>query len=90
VGVAYIHLGEEVVYTFGGKCILRINGQDDLLEEGSAFIIPPDVEHPANVMGDKEWVAVAAYCDDCPVLKKARRKENGTISHFWSNAIQIR
>lgn len=75
-GAAHVHLGEEAVYTLQGKCILRIDGKDHLLEEGSAFIIPPDVEHPAEVIGDKNWIAVAAYCDECPVLKKARKKEN--------------
>jgi len=75
-GAAHIHLGEEAVYTIQGKCILRIDGKDHLLEDGSAFIIPPDVEHPAEVIGEKNWIAVAAYCDECPVLKKARKKEN--------------
>jgi len=75
-GASHIHLGEEAVYTIQGKCILRIDGKDHLLEEGSAFIIPPDVEHPAEVIGKKNWIAVAAYCDECPVLKRARRKEN--------------
>lgn len=74
-GAPHIHLGEEGVYTIQGKCILRIDGKDHLLEEGSAFLIPPDVEHPAEVVGEKNWIAVAAYCDECPVLKRARKKE---------------
>ena len=74
-GAPHIHLGEEVVFTLKGKAILRIHGKDYLLEEGSAFLIPPDVEHPATVPPGKNWVAVAAYCDECPVLKKARGKE---------------
>jgi quercetin dioxygenase-like cupin family protein len=74
-GLAHIHLGEEVVFTIKGKATLRINGQDYLLEEGSAFLIPPDVEHPATVQTGGNWVAVAAYCDECPILKKARGKE---------------
>jgi len=74
-GEAHIHLGEEAVYTIRGKCVLRIEGKEHPLEEGSGFIIPPDVEHPAEVIGDEDWVAVAAYCDECPVLKKARKKE---------------
>ena len=74
-GTAHIHLGEEVVFTLKGKATLRIDGQDYLLEEGSAFLIPPDVEHPATVQRGENWVAVAAYCDECPVLKKIRGKE---------------
>lgn len=74
-GAVHVHLGEEVVFTLQGKCILRINGKNHILDEGSAFIIPPEVPHPAEVIGDKNWIAVAAYCDECPVLKKARKKE---------------
>ena len=47
-----------------------------MLEEGTCFLIPPDVEHPARVVGNENWVAVAAYCDECPVLKKALNKEH--------------
>ena len=39
-------------------------------------MIPPDVTHPAQVIGDVNWVAVAVYCDECPVLKKALAKED--------------
>ena len=76
VGTSHVHLGEEVVYTIKGKAILTIEGDDYLLEEGTCFLIPPDVEHPARVVGDENWIAVAAYCDECRVLKKASGKEN--------------
>lgn len=75
-GAAHVHLGEEVVYTIQGKCILKIDGKDHLLEAGTAFAIPPEVPHPAEVIGDQDWICVAAYCDECPVLKKARNKQN--------------
>ena len=70
VGTPHIHLGEEIVYTIQGKAVLTIDGHDYLLEEGTCFLIPPDVVHPARVVGDENWKAVAAYCDECPVLKK--------------------
>ncbi len=70
VGTPHIHLGEEIVYTIQGKAVLTIDGHDYLLEAGTCFLIPPDVEHPAEIVGDENWKAVAAYCDECPVLKK--------------------
>ena len=76
VGTPHVHLGEELVYTIQGKASLTIDGKEHLLEEGACFMIPPDVAHPARVVGDANWVAVAAYCDECPVLKKALDKED--------------
>ena len=76
VGTPHVHLGEEIVYTIKGKAILTIDGHDYLLEAGTCFLIPPDVEHPARVVGDENWTAVAAYCDECPVLKKTSGKED--------------
>jgi quercetin dioxygenase-like cupin family protein len=75
-GTPHVHLGEEIVYTIKGKAILTIDGKDYTLEEGTCFLIPPDVPHPARVVGDTNWVAVAAYCDECPVLKEKRGKED--------------
>ena len=71
-GAVHTHLGEEVVYTISGRCILRIEGVDHLLEPGTAFLIPPDTEHPAEVVGDETWFAVAAYCDECVLMKQFR------------------
>ena len=76
VGTPHVHLGEELVYTIKGKASIHIDGVDHLLEAGTCFLIPPDVEHPARVVGNENWVAVAAYCDECPVLKKALNKED--------------
>ena len=65
-----------MVYTIKGKALFQLNGKDYLLEEGTCFLIPPDTEHPARVVGNENWVAVAVYCDECPVLKKALYKED--------------
>jgi quercetin dioxygenase-like cupin family protein len=73
-GAVHTHLGEEVVYTIAGRCILRIDGADHLLEPGTAFLIPPDTEHPAEVVGDEPWFAVAAYCDECVLMKEFRAR----------------
>ncbi len=75
-GTSHVHLGEEVVYTLKGEVKLLANGKEYVLEEGSAFVIPPDIAHPVKVTSTENWVAVAAYCDECPILKKFRNKEN--------------
>jgi len=75
-GTPHVHLGEELVYTIQGKASLTIDGEEYLLEEGTCFLIPPEVKHPARVLGDENWIAVAAYCDECPVLKRALHKEH--------------
>ena len=72
----HVHLGEEIVFTISGKAILVIDGKDWVLEPNTCFLIPADVPHPGRVVGDENWVAIAAYCDECPVLKKARGKED--------------
>jgi quercetin dioxygenase-like cupin family protein len=76
VGTSHVHLGEEIVYVLGGKAIFTVDGQDYQVEKGDCFLIPPEVEHPARVVGDENWVAVAVYCDECPVLKKDLGKED--------------
>lgn len=76
VGTAHVHLGDEVVFTLKGAAILTIDGVEHRLDAGTAFLIPPDVPHPARVVSDENWVAVAAYCDECPVLKAARGKQD--------------
>jgi quercetin dioxygenase-like cupin family protein len=77
-GTPHVHLGEEMVFTIKGKAQFQIDGKDNLVEEGTCFLIPPEIAHPARVVGDENWVAVAAYCDECPVLKKAFGKEDLT------------
>jgi quercetin dioxygenase-like cupin family protein len=76
VGTPHVHLGEEIVYALRGKAIFAIDGKDYVMEKGTCLLIPPEVEHPARVVGDENWVAVAVYCDECPVLKKHLHKED--------------
>lgn len=74
-GTPHHHLGEEIVYTISGHAVLTMRGVDYHLTAGACLLIPPDTAHPARVLGEEPWVAVAAYCDECPVLKKALGKE---------------
>lgn len=74
-GTPHVHLGEEVVFTLKGEATLHANGKDYVLEEGTAVLIPPDLAHPVRITSQTNWEAVAAYCDECPILKKYRNKE---------------
>lgn len=76
LGTPHIHLGDEIVYTIKGKAVLTIEDTEYVLEPGTCFLIPPDAPHPARVVGDENWVAIAAYCDECPVLKRERGRED--------------
>lgn len=74
-GTPHIHLGEEVVFTLKGEATLTADGKEYVLEEGTAFIIPPDIAHPVKITSEENWEAIAVYCDECPILKKVREKE---------------
>ncbi len=74
VGTAHVHLGE-VAFTLKGRAALTIDREEHFLEGGTAFLIPRGVPHPARVVGDEHWVAVATYCDERPALKRARNKK---------------
>ncbi|MPM63839.1 hypothetical protein SDC9_110723 [bioreactor metagenome] len=76
LGTPHVHLGDEIVYTIKGKAVLTIEDTEYVLEPGTCFLIPPDAPHPARVVGDENWVAIAAYCDECPVLKRERGRED--------------
>ncbi|WP_310991704.1 cupin domain-containing protein [Aequorivita marina] len=36
---------ESILFIQEGECILKIHGEDKLLKEGDAFVVPPAVEH---------------------------------------------
>lgn len=75
-GTPHVHLGEEIVFTLQGKAVFTIEGEKYVVEKDTCFMIPPEVEHPVQVIGDENWVAIAAYCDECQALKKSRSKED--------------
>ena len=35
--------------------------------------IPPGTQHYPEVVGNQTWIAVAAYCDDCPIIAQAKK-----------------
>ncbi len=69
-GAVHKHLGNECVFTLTGQATLTIVGEPHVMDAGCGMSIPPDTEHPLTVTGADGWTAVAAYCDDCPVLRR--------------------
>jgi quercetin dioxygenase-like cupin family protein len=69
-GAVHTHLGNECVFTLRGEAMLLIGGEAHLMPAGYGMSIPPATEHPLTVTGADGWAAVAAYCDDCPALKR--------------------
>ena len=43
---------ESVLFVHEGKCILKINGEDVLLQSGEAFVIPAQTRHQIEALAD--------------------------------------
>jgi quercetin dioxygenase-like cupin family protein len=71
-GAPHSHPGDEVLYCIAGRANIKIEGEDHLISAGEAISIPPGASHYPEVVGRDTWTAVAAYCDDCPVMAKAK------------------
>lgn len=41
---------ESALFVYEGKCILKINGEDVLLQSGEAFVIPPQTRHQIKAL----------------------------------------
>ncbi|WP_024587146.1 cupin domain-containing protein [Aliihoeflea sp. 2WW] len=85
--VAHSHPRDEVTLTLKGEAILRANGKEYHLREGSAVRLPPGLDHTVEVVSD-EWVVVAAYCDECslcradikiPPTARTEREDGGKV-----------
>ena len=72
-GALHTHPGDEVLFTISGKVNMKIDGEDHFLSPGEAISIPPGTQHYPEVIGNQTWIAVAAYCDDCPIIAKAKK-----------------
>ncbi len=73
-GAVHTHLGNECFFTIGGEATQMIDGQGYVIPTGSGMAVPPDLPHQPVATGTEAWKAIAAFCDDCPVLKDARGK----------------
>ncbi|RAV20047.1 cupin domain-containing protein [Paenibacillus contaminans] len=47
------HTYEQIVYILGGKVKFHIGEESVLLEAGGLLVVPPDVMHYAEVIGDE-------------------------------------
>ncbi|HTO17461.1 MAG TPA: cupin domain-containing protein [Edaphocola sp.] len=41
---------ESILFIHEGECIIKINGEDKVLKQGDAFIVPPDIKHQIKVV----------------------------------------
>lgn len=73
--VPHTHPGGEVALTLKGSAHLTANGRRHQLGAGTAVSVPPGVLHPAESVGDEDWVVVTAYCDECPLIRQQRARE---------------
>jgi len=49
-----IHLAnaESILLVQEGECIIKLNDKDNILKQGDAFVVPPDVKHQIKVNRD--------------------------------------
>lgn len=43
---------ESIIFIHEGECILKISGEDKLLKQGDAFIVPPETKHQFKAITD--------------------------------------
>ena len=72
-GSLHSHPGDEVLYCIHGRVNIKIEGEDHFLAPGEAISIPPGTQHYPEVVGSEIWLAVAAYCDDCPLIAAPKK-----------------
>jgi quercetin dioxygenase-like cupin family protein len=72
-GTLHAHPGDEVLYCIHGRANVVIDGEDHFVSPGDAISIPPGSQHYPEVVGQEIWLAVAAYCDDCPLISQAKK-----------------
>lgn len=47
---------ESIIFIQEGECILKINGEDKLLKQGDAFIVPANIKHQFKAITDFKGV----------------------------------
>jgi quercetin dioxygenase-like cupin family protein len=67
-GRVHTHPGEEALFTIQGSAAITVDGERHILAPNTIFVVPPHLEHPLEVLGDSPWIAVASFCDDCPLM----------------------
>ncbi len=67
-GKVHVHPGEEAIFTIQGQAAITIEGQRFILQPNTVLVVPPQLEHPLEVIGNVPWIAVSSFCDDCPLM----------------------
>lgn len=81
----HIHPGDEVTLTLSGKAEITINNEKYTILPQTAIRVPPGQIHPLVVTSKGIWIALAAYCDNCSLLKENSKK---IIKNGKSNIIK--
>jgi len=81
----HIHPGDEVTLTMSGKAEITINNKKYSILPQTAIRVPPWQIHPLVVTSKETWIALAAYCDNCSLLKE---KNKNIIKDSKSNIIK--
>lgn len=81
----HIHPGDEVTLTLSGKAEITINNEKYTILPQTAIRVPPWQIHPLIVTSKETWIALAAYCDNCSLLKE---KNKSIIKDGKSNIIK--
>lgn len=55
------HMYEQIVYIIEGKVKFNVGDEYVILEEGGLLVIPPNVEHYAEALGDKTVVNLDVF-----------------------------
>jgi quercetin dioxygenase-like cupin family protein len=72
VGKVHVHPGEEALFTLQGQITMQIGDEEITIGPNEAVMVPPDTEHPFRVTSEEPWLAIASFCDECPVLATSR------------------
>lgn len=74
-GKVHIHPGEEALFTLQGQITMQIGDEEIIVGPNEAVMVPPGTEHPFRVTSEGPWLAIASFCDECPVLATSRAEE---------------
>jgi len=69
----HTHPGDEVTLTLSGKAEININDKEYFILPHTAIRVSPGQTHPLVVTSKEKWIALAAYCDNCPLIKKKNK-----------------
>jgi len=69
----HTHPGDEVTLTLSGKAEISISDKKYPILPQTAIRVPPGQLHPLVVTSKEKWISLAAYCDNCPLIKEKNK-----------------